>query len=213
MKSSKKINIIDYGLSNLFSVSNAINFLGFEPNVTSSPAEILNADALILPGVGSFAKGIQNLIKFDLFKPIQDAVIDKNIPILGICLGMQLLAKSSTEGEFTEGLGLVDASVDHIGSSIKVDIKDLVLPHIGFSSVSINSKSILFDNLSEDNRDFYFVHSYRIKKMPANYTCSYCRYYEKFVSSFELDNIFATQFHPEKSQSNGLSLLKSFLSL
>ena len=210
MSKHKDIDIIDYGLSNIFSVSNAVTKLGYKANITSSSETILNSNCLILPGVGYFSEGIERIINLNLYDAIKHAVNIKKTPILGICLGMQLLSNSSTEGTFNKGLGLIDCEVDLFGST-KSNF-NLKLPHIGFSSIEENQNSILLRNIPNNCLDFYFVHTYRIMHMQSDVICSYSNYGEKFVSLFENKNVFGTQFHPEKSQSNGLLLLKNFLS-
>lgn len=207
MSKSIKPLIIDYGLGNLWSVKNAINFLGYDVVISSDPEKIINANKILLPGVGSFAMGMKMLKKLDLDEAIRVSVVENGNSILGICLGMQLLGKSSREDGYTEGLGLIPADVDIFN---KAFTKDLKIPHIGFNRVYIKEGTILYKDLNEHS-DFYFVHSYRMLPNKIETDCQICMYGEKFAASYEKDNIFATQFHPEKSQTNGLILLNNFL--
>lgn len=202
------ITIVNYKMGNLRSVHNALDYLGFENEIVSEPEKILKAEKLLLPGVGSFRQAMENIKEMGLYEPICDMVLNKKIPILGICLGMQLLAKSSDEDGFTEGFGFIDDEV------VKFDIdKKFRVPHVGFNSVILNKEnSTLFKGL-EDGTDFYFVHSYRLGNPDRPYVSGICDYGEKFTAAFEQDNVFGTQFHPEKSQSNGLKLLINFAKL
>ena len=146
-----KVVIVNYGMGNIYSVQSALNFLGFESEYLDDPEKILNADKIILPGVGSFRKAMQNIISKGLVDPINEAVQIKGKPILGICLGMQLLGGSSTEDGFTKGLGLFDGIVERFSDSY-----DLKIPHIGYNEVLTSSNSVLFQSL-DINSDFYFV--------------------------------------------------------
>lgn len=201
-----KIAVVDYGMGNIYSVQSALKFLGYESEFTDNHAKILNADKIILPGVGSFRKAMQNILNKNLDDPIKESIIIKKRNILGICLGMQLLGKSSTEDGFTRGLELFDGKVDRF----KED-NEYKIPHIGYNEVIPSKKTILFRNLN-NTLDFYFVHSYMMQTNVTN-GISFCSYGVSFVAAFENDNIFGTQFHPEKSQTNGLVLLKNFLSI
>lgn len=201
-----KVVIVNYGMGNIYSVQSALTFLGFESEYTDEPEKILNADKIILPGVGSFRKAMQNIRLKGLEDPIKESIQTKGKTILGICLGMQLLGTSSTEDGFTKGLGLFDGIVEKFS-----DKYNLKIPHIGYNEVIQSPNSVLFQNLDK-NSDFYFVHSYRMMSQIA-IGISTCNYGEKFVAAFEQKNVFGTQFHPEKSQTNGLILLKNFLSI
>ena len=201
-----KVVIVNYGMGNIYSVQSALKFLGVDSEYTDQPDKILNADKLILPGVGSFRKAMQNIISKGLVEPINEAVQIKDKPILGICLGMQLLGISSTEDGFTNGLGLFDGIVERFS-----DKYDLKIPHIGYNEITPPSDSVLFHKL-DTGSDFYFVHSYRMKSQITKGIAT-CNYGEKFIAAFEQNNVFGTQFHPEKSQTNGLILLRNFLSI
>lgn len=204
---SKEVVLIDYGMGNLWSVSNAIAYLGYTPIISDDPEKICKANILLLPGVGSFRMAMDSLRKSGIDQAIVEAVKCKGVKILGICLGMQLMGLSSTEDGLTAGLGLIPSSVDKFNIS---DVGARKIPHIGFDSVVYQPKSILFGGL-QSSPDFYFVHSYYF--LPSNLygLTAVCNYGVDFLAAYEQDNIFATQFHPEKSQTNGLILLKNFL--
>jgi len=202
------IVIIDYGMGNLFSIRAALNYLGAESTISSDPDVINDATKLILPGVGSFYKAMNNIKKGNLFETILQAVNGRRMPILGICLGMQLLGLSSTEDGFCTGFGFVDTAVERFDEDACLGLK---IPHVGFDTVTIDArKSKLFDGLGE-HRDFYFTHSFRMACSEQPYAVGLCLHGERFIAAFEKDHICGTQFHPEKSQSNGLLLLKNFI--
>ncbi len=202
-----KLVIIDYGMGNLWSVYSAFKYLGADVNISSQTREILGADALILPGVGSFRLAMNSLKNRGLISIIKEAVLVKRIKILGICLGMQLFAEFGFEDGHTDGLGFIKRSVVKFQFNGEDRFK---LPHIGFNNVHFSSGSLLGASLKSAS-DFYFVHSYRISSEDLTEQVGICDYGGKFLAAFERDNIFATQFHPEKSQTNGLQLLKNFL--
>lgn len=204
---SPKITVIDYGMGNLWSVMSALRYLGSNPVISSDPDEIIKADALLLPGVGSFRKAMNSLRGGGIDKAILEAVQVKGTKILGICLGMQLLGASSTEDGHTIGLGLIPTEVDKFSFKETGLIK---VPHMGFDVVKSESSWSLFKGL-KNSADFYFVHSYRLLPSALSGNCSVCNYGVDFLAAYEKDNIFATQFHPEKSQTNGLMLLKNYL--
>lgn len=197
-----RVVIVDYGMGNIKSIKSALNYLNVDVIVSNKYKELKNSDKLLLPGVGSFKKAIDTIKNLELDKILEELVLENKKPILGICLGMQLLVKSSEEGGFNKGLGFVNAECKKFDISLRV-------PHIGFNQVKKNKNSILFREI-EDESDFYFVHSYRIESS-VDIRQSFCEYEEKFVASFEKDNIFGVQFHPEISQTNGLKLLDNFL--
>ena len=202
------IVIIDYGMGNLFSIQAALDYIGTKSKISSDPNTVNEATKLILPGVGSFYKAMDNIVKYNLFEVIAEVVTERMVPILGICLGMQLLGLSSTEDGFCTGFGFVDTAVERFDNDACLGLK---IPHVGFDSVLIDErKSCLFDGLG-DNRDFYFTHSYRMAFYEQPYAVGVCSHGETFVATFEKDHICGTQFHPEKSQTNGLSLLRNFI--
>ena len=201
------IVIINYGMGNLFSIQSAIRYLGAESIITSDPNIIGNADRIILPGVGSFYQAMGNLHTTDLVEVLRETVISRQIPILGICLGMQLMGLSSTEDGFREGLRLIDCPVERFDDRQSADLK---IPHVGFDTVSVTHNSKLFKGL-DSQVDFYFTHSYRMKFTDQPYAVGTCLHGEPFIAAFEKEHICGTQFHPEKSQTNGLFLLRNFI--
>lgn len=194
-------------MGNLWSVHSAVSYLGYNPIISSSRQVIENANSLILPGVGSFRSAMQALQDSGLDKAILESISNKQHKILGICLGMQLLAMHSTEGGETKGLGLIPTKVERFDHKISDNLK---VPHIGFNEVRSEEQSILFKDISQSSA-FYFVHSYCLHPDNFNGLNAICHYGQDFLAAYEYENIFATQFHPEKSQTNGLKLLKNFL--
>ena len=198
-------------MGNIRSLKNAMDFLAFNSKVTHEEEEILNADKIILPGVGSFDVAMDNLEKYSLINTLNIAVFEKQIPLLGICLGMQLLASYGEEGKGADGLGFIDGRVEKIWPIIQ----DVKIPHIGFNSVHHREdiSPNLYNNLRQ-RTDFYFVHSFHFLPDKEQHVASETDYGGlHVVSGVQRGNVFGTQFHPEKSQSNGLRLLKNFLSI
>ncbi|EKD71446.1 MAG: Imidazoleglycerol-phosphate synthase HisH [uncultured bacterium] len=196
--------IIDYGMGNIKSLASALSYVGANNIVISSEYQKLkSADKLILPGVGSFAKAI-NIIrqkKIDIY--LNEQVLEKKKPILGICLGMQLMGISSTENGVNKGLGIIDGEVTKFNNNyIKV-------PHVGFNQVKVNPELKLYQ-MMVGSLDFYFTHSFRMLSTNNINQC-HCYYGDEFIASFENENIAGVQFHPELSQKNGLQLLKNFI--
>jgi glutamine amidotransferase len=204
-----KITIVDYGMGNIWSVISALRYIGCEPTVSSDPDEILHASAILLPGVGSFKRAMHALQSKKIDIAISEAVQIKKTKILGICLGMQLMADIGYEDGETLGLGLIPSSVEAF-NSIEIGLNKI--PHVGFNQVVTNKQGDLFSQLPEIS-DFYFVHSYRMAggHLPGNQ--SFCHYGVNFLAAYEDGNICATQFHPEKSQTNGLILLQNFIKI
>lgn len=202
MKRNIKIGIINSGIANISSVANMIKKIGYQCSIINKKNEFNNLFShLIIPGIGSFDTGIKNL-KDNSFDEIIYKHIELENPILGICLGMQLLGLSSDEGE-TEGLKIINESC------IKFQLQEnFSVPHMGWNYVFPKKDSVLFKNIAKPK--FYFVHSYYF---PTNCSVqsSYCNYSIDFCSSFEKDNIFGVQFHPEKSHNFGFQLLKNFI--
>jgi glutamine amidotransferase len=201
----KQVVIVDYGMGNIYSISSAIEYLGLSSRLSSDHDVIAGADFLIMPGVGSFNLAMQRIRGLGLIDALHDAVIEKKIPILGICLGMQLLAKSGTEDGDTEGLGFIDGVVERfspVGGRVKI-------PHVGFAPTRIVAPaSPLLRGLPEEV-DFYYTHSYRMVCAP-NSLLATGENGETFAAAVGKGNIYGTQFHPELSQTNGLMLLKNF---
>jgi glutamine amidotransferase len=199
------ITIVNYKMGNIRSIVNALEYLGIPSCVTSSPQEILQSKKLILPGVGSYSVAMQNLQSMDLIGPLNKVVLINKQPILGICLGMQLLAESGTEDGQVQGLGWIPGHVRRF----KFDNQSYRIPHTGFNSVQFGAeKSALYKSLG-DYADFYFVHSYHME-CDDKYVSGWVDYHGRFVSSVERENVYGAQFHPEKSQSNGLMVLRNF---
>lgn len=203
-----RVAVIDYGMGNVWSVLSAVQYLGANPVLTGEPEQLVNFEYLILPGVGSFRRGMLALQERGIDKAIVEAVRNHGAKILGICLGMQLLGAHGTEDGETDGLGLIPNRVDRftkeeLGAGDKV-------PHVGFDSVRFSEKAGLFRELP-DGADFYFTHSYRMLPEGLSGRTGLCRYGIDFLAAFEVDNVCGTQFHPEKSQANGLILLRNFL--
>ncbi len=194
------IAIVDYGMGNLRSVQNALTYLGVDHLVTSDPAQIASSSAIIVPGVGSFRQAMQNLNDTGLAAAIRTAA--KEVPILGICLGMQLLADTGDEDGPSKGLGLIRGVVKRFHDP------QVRVPHIGFNAVQSSTNSVLFNGIP--HADFYFVHSYHFICDDASDIAGTATYGAPFVAAVERGTIFGTQFHPEKSQSNGLKVLKNF---
>jgi glutamine amidotransferase len=200
------IGIIDYGMGNLLSVQHALNFLGAEAEVCTHPRQLSDIKRIVLPGVGAFGDCIRNLRQKGFIQPLNDMVIRDGMPILGICLGMQVMARRSFEGGEHEGLGWIDGDV------IRIQPEDasLRVPHIGWNEVHYRKDSPLFDRLPT-SCDFYFVHSYFIHCDDQGVVDATCQYGLNITAAVRKNNIFATQFHPEKSQDYGLRILENFL--
>lgn len=204
-----RVVVVDYGMSNLGSISNALAECGGENVViTTDPKDLKSATHIVLPGVGAFTDGMANLKKFGWIEPLKQASIKDEVPLLGICLGMQLLATKGYEGGETDGLGLIDGVVDRLKTS---DPKERI-PHVGWNEVYPKIESALFQDIVPGT-DFYFVHSYHFAPANKKNILSVTPYCKEFASSVFAGNIFGTQFHPEKSQRPGFQLLKNFLNI
>lgn len=203
------VAIVDYGLGNPYSISNMIARAGGMSVVTSDHEVIAAAEKIILPGVGSFDEGMANLRDFGLEELLNEQVISKKVPFLGICLGMQLLSKRSEEGSLP-GLGWIDSeTVRFTGQTFSR--KEFRIPHMGWTDVEVNNAFDLFDGLN--NPRFYFVHSYHVVCRDKNDVVLEADYGIPFTAAIQHDNIYGVQFHPEKSHKYGLQLIKNFLSL
>jgi len=203
------IAIVDYNMGNLRSVEKSFSQYNCQVVVTNDHKIISKADKVVLPGVGSFKDGMRELQKLQLIDVLNESIIRDKKPFLGICLGMQLIAKKSFENGETEGLGWIDADV------VKFDFSDsennLKVPHVGWNSVVYKNNCSLFDEIPNDS-DFYFVHSYHYK-IYEDISTGETRYGEMFTSSIQKNNIYGFQFHPEKSQSAGLKIISNFINL
>ncbi len=199
-----KIGIIDYRMGNIGSLSNAISALGYDVVQITNHCQFENVSKILLPGVGAFAKGMHQLVEMRLVDALCSSVVQDKKPIMGICLGLQLLAESSTEGGLHEGLGLIKGRVDRIAAD------GLRIPHMGWNNVDVGAQPSLFNGVGLD-LNFYFIHSYCLKDVDPSIVAAYCEYGERFPASIQQGNIYATQFHPEKSHRNGLVVLYNFL--
>lgn len=200
------IAIIDYDAGNLKSVEKALAYLGEESVITGDADQILSADKVILPGVGSFGDAMNNLKKRELDKVIRE-IVQKGTPFLGICLGLQLLFESSEESPGVEGLGILKGKIVRIP-----DKEGLKIPHIGWNSLDLQNSGRLFRGL-EEHPYVYFVHSYYLQAEDERIVKAVTEYSTRIHASVEQGNVFACQFHPEKSSSTGLAILKNFAGL
>lgn len=197
------IAIIDYDAGNLKSVEKAFASMGLEAVATRDRKEILTADHVILPGVGAFGDAMDNLKKYEMDKVIHE-VVEEKIPFLGICLGLQLLFAGSDESQGVEGLGVLEGDIVRIP-----DAEGLKIPHMGWNSLELQNNGRLFEGL-ESVPYVYFVHSYYLKAKDEAIVKATTHYSTRIHASVEKENVFACQFHPEKSGSTGLAMLKNF---
>ncbi len=203
-----RVGIIDYGMGNLHSVYRKLTQSGGSAQLVSSPADFKGVDKLILPGVGHFERAMANLKALDLVESLNESVLVKKMPILGICLGAQLLAEKSEEGD-AAGLGWIKGTV------VRFKVKDTVhfkIPQTGWNTVSICKKSRLLDGIP-DGSEFYFLHSFHYADVEQQDILTQTVYEYEFTSAVEGENVFGTQFHPEKSHDVGLRLFKNFIAL
>ncbi|MFH1171409.1 MAG: imidazole glycerol phosphate synthase subunit HisH [bacterium] len=204
------IAVIDYRMGNTRSVVKTLGAIGYEAILTNDPAELRNASHLILPGVGAFKDGMANLRDLGLVDLLAELVVQKGRPLLAICLGLQLLSESSTENDGPHaGLGFVRGRVERFS----VDERAYKIPHVGWNTIDIVRDAPLFENVQRPSPDFYFVHSYRLQCADNEDVLATCTYGETFTAALQHHSIYATQFHPEKSQKNGVQVLKNFCSL
>lgn len=202
-----KVAIVDTHISNIGSVRRAIEELGAEPVIAEGPEALADADRIVLPGVGSFARGMQRLEESGLAAAIRrEAAAGK--PLIGICLGMQLLASRGTEGGDIAGLGLIAGTVRHLAEAGCGER----LPHMGWNEVRFGRASPLTRGLA-DGTDFYFVHSFAFEPEDKSAVIASCRYGVDFAAIVGSDNVFGAQFHPEKSAGAGFAILRNFLAV
>lgn len=200
------IAMIDYDAGNIKSVEKAMELLGQEVVLTRDPQILLSADHVILPGVGSFGDAMEKLRKYDLV-PVIHEIVENGIPFLGICLGLQLLFESSEESEGVQGLGILK------GKIVRFDEKEgYKIPHMGWNSLHIKEDARLFAGVPEDSY-VYFVHSYYLQAEDESIVKATSQYANLIHASVESGNVFACQFHPEKSSDVGLQILKNFISI
>jgi imidazole glycerol-phosphate synthase subunit HisH len=200
--------IIDYGVGNLGSIQNMLKKIGSNVKITNDAEEIKSASKIILPGVGNFDYGMKNLESNNLIEILNEVVFNKKTPILGICLGAQLMTKSSEEGE-RNGLSWFDAEVVKFNFEKETNLK---VPHMGWDTVNVKRNNLLTEDLFIDSK-FYFVHSYYIKSSINDDIMFTTNYGNEFVSGLNKDNIYAVQFHPEKSHKYGMKLMQNFVNI
>jgi glutamine amidotransferase len=205
---SNTIAIVDYGMGNLFSIQKKLHRLNITPTITSDPQEIRNAKKIILPGVGHFCKAMEQIDQLGLFDVLNHAVLVDKKPILGICLGMQLMANRS-EGGNCSGFGWFNAEVVRFRIQETAKFK---VPHMGWNTITHEKKSPLLDGISEGS-EFYFVHSYHVVAHHSGDVLCKTQYEQEFCSALERENVFGVQFHPEKSHDMGQRMLKNFVDL
>ncbi len=204
--SNSNIAIIDYQMGNLRSVQKGFEKHGHSPTIISEPEQIAKADKIVLPGVGAFGDAMAELQKRHLIEPICDT-INSGKPFLGICLGLHLLFDVGSEGEEQPGLGILPGKV------VRFDVPpDYKVPHMGWNQLQIRRQSPLLNDIAP-NTHFYFVHSYYVVPTDAEVIATETDYHRPFCSMVWRDNLYATQFHPEKSQADGLTILKNFAEL
>jgi glutamine amidotransferase len=202
----RKVAIVDYGMCNLDSVRRAFEECGAAPFVTGQASDLRRADVIVLPGVGAFPDAMSNLRERSLDHALEDEVLGQGVPFLGICLGMQLLATTGSEGRETKGLGWIDAAA----LRLQPTPEDSRIPHMGWNQVDAPEGSALFTGIAPES-DFYFVHSYHVDCQDETDVAGTTPYCGGFVSAIERDNVYGVQFHPEKSQQLGFAVLRNFL--
>jgi glutamine amidotransferase len=202
------IAIIDYGMGNLRSVQKGFERIGFAAEVTADPARLLEAEKIVLPGVGAFRDCIHNLQQGGFVEPILQ-VIAEGRPFLGICLGLQLLFTESEEFGLHKGLGVIPGRVVRFPEGMQEQGEKLPVPHMGWNQISLKAETPLFNNIA-DGSNVYFVHSYYVTPDDPTVVAATCNYGLEFCAAIRKDNVMATQFHPEKSQGIGLQMLKNF---
>lgn len=202
------IAIIEYGVGNLNSVKNMFKKIGYNASITSNPEDILKADKILLPGVGAFDNGMTRLNDSGLLPVLKQKALQEKVPVLGICLGMQMLTNGSEEGTLP-GLGWIDADTlkfRFTDSSMKV-------PHMGWNYIALKKETPLFKDMDRTTSRFYFVHSFHVKCNNSSNSLAETTYGTTFSSAIMNDNLFGTQFHPEKSHKFGMQLLTNFAKL
>lgn len=207
MMNKIKIGIVDYNLGNLKSVGNALNYLGYSYFVTNDIQKLKSVDVILFPGVGAFDVAMRNLKNNELDLKIKELVISDQKIIMGICLGMQLLATSSDENGFTYGLDLIPGHVEKL-----LTTGNYKVPHVGWNEIKFEKESNFFDRNKFDGLNYYFDHSYHFIPTHNEHVLCTTNYENKIVSGVNYKNVFGFQFHPEKSQVSGLKLFRSFIS-
>ncbi|WP_164662010.1 imidazole glycerol phosphate synthase subunit HisH [Tropicibacter sp. Alg240-R139] len=203
------VSIVDYGVGNLRSVINALEHIGAQAELVSDPVALRKSGKLLLPGVGSYRIAMEQFQASGLADTLMERVTQDQIPMLGICVGMQLMTEHGTEDGGAPGLGLVPGVIDKFDADT-MKAKGLKVPHVGFNTVRPKSGSLLFKDLG-DGIDVYFTHSFRLASTGDDHVGALCNYGVDFVAAVEHEHVVATQFHPEKSQANGLAILRNFM--
>lgn len=198
--------VVDYGMGNLGSVRRSLEECGADVQVSEDPKDLLSAEGIILPGVGAFADAMKQLNDRGWIEPLRESVLAKRIPLLGICLGMQVLADQGVEGGVCSGLGLIPGEV----ILLQPPSSDVRIPHVGWNEVHPVQASPLFEKI-ESGTDFYFVHSYHFVTKDPKYILARTPYCGDFTCAVGHENIFGVQFHPEKSSRPGFQLIRNFL--
>lgn len=199
------VDVINYGMGNVGSIVNMLKKVGVQTNVITTPEQVAQSESLIIPGVGRFDNAMRKLAELNLIDELNSAAMERKIPVLGICLGMQLMTRRSDEGKIN-GLGWVEADV----IKFDTDNKSIKVPHMGWNIVNIKKKSSLFDSGDDKEQRFYFVHSYAVYCDNGCDILTTTEYANEFVSGFECNNIVGVQFHPEKSHKFGEDFLRNF---
>ncbi len=203
-----KVILIDYGMGNLGSLKRSLEECRACPMVSNDPHALTSADAIVLPGVGAYADGMKRLGNAGWIPILKKTVLERNVPLLGICLGMQLLSDWGEEGGRTQGLGLIPGYVNRLAATSR----DERIPHVGWNEVRQLKSSLLFEGIT-DMTDFYFVHSYQFHPSQTEHTLATTAYAGGFVSAVQRDHLIGVQFHPEKSQKPGLRFLSNFVQM
>jgi len=201
------IVIVDYGVGNVGSVHNMLRKIGARARVSGAVADLAAADKLILPGIGHFSSGMAKLKATGLIPALEEQALQRRKPVLGICLGMQMMTRGSEESDVA-GLGWVDATTQRFAESAALRV-----PHMGWNVVRPCNGSRLFDAAAAEPERFYFVHSYFVRTADPQHVAAACSYGGEFAASFEVGNLYGVQFHPEKSHLFGMALLRRFVAL
>jgi len=208
MTSSAVASIVSYGVGNISSIANMFRHVGIATEVVTDAKQVLAANRLVLPGVGAFDHGMRCLRASGLADAVSEAVLERGVPILGICLGMQLMCRSSEEGQLP-GLGWIDAEVRRFNFAEESGLK---VPHMGWNTVTLRRRNSIIP-ADELKQRFYFVHSYYVRCMNAEDVVATTTYGHEFVSVFAHDNLYGVQFHPEKSHRYGMAIMRRFVEI
>jgi imidazole glycerol-phosphate synthase subunit HisH len=205
---SKTVLILDYGHGNANSIKRVLKNINCNAIYSNSPIKIEAADAIIMPGVGHFQSAMQSMVESNIITLLNKKICDEKIPVLGICLGFQLMSNYSEEGD-CNGLGWIETNVEKIAPS---DAKRFKVPHIGWRTLENNQECQLLQNINYANKPFYFCHKFAVSNGLQGKCASY-QYDKEYIGLYEKENIFGVQFHPEKSQAHGQEMIKNFINL